>query len=92
MAFSLAQSAILFPAPLMKPDEKQVRPLELKWADLKVRENANEHHTADFDSIDRQNNAQLIIRRGQAFTIDLEFYRNFDGDSDFLKLVFECGR
>ncbi len=66
-------------------------PLELKWTDLKIRENAEKHHTSNFDLVARQMNQHLIVRRGQQFTIDFVFYRSFDAHIDSLKLVFEFG-
>uniref|UniRef100_A0A914UNS7 Transglutaminase N-terminal domain-containing protein n=1 Tax=Plectus sambesii TaxID=2011161 RepID=A0A914UNS7_9BILA len=85
------QCAIHFPVPQMRSEEKRARSLELKWADLKIRENANQHNTADFDLVERRNNAQLVVRRGQTFAMDLEFYWDVDVDSDSLALVFELG-
>jgi hypothetical protein len=54
----------------MESNEKNAGPLELKETDLKIRENAEKHHTSEFDLVARQNNAHLIVRRGQPFVMD----------------------
>ncbi|KHJ44527.1 transglutaminase family protein [Trichuris suis] len=86
---SYAYYRIVFPEPVEPPTKKS--PLELELADLYIAKNAAAHHTADFNVVYRENDKNLVIRRGQPFEILLSFYRDVDADVDELKLVFEIG-
>ncbi|XP_049754944.1 protein-glutamine gamma-glutamyltransferase Z [Elephas maximus indicus] len=63
----------------------QVAALELSSADLQSPKNNKEHHTQEMGL------KRLIVRRGQAFTIILNFSRSFQPRTDSLTFVAETG-
>ena len=69
--------------------------LTVKSLDLHIRQNVKEHHTDEFDITDALQNANktesLVVRRGQAFEISVEFNRPYDREHDDLRLVFTVG-
>lgn len=63
--------------------------------DLNIPKNTEEHHTDQFeitDKLDGDNRENLVIRRGQKFTIKIEFNREYYKDKDDLRLVFQFGK
>lgn len=81
---------MLFPPPVHTPPKTNY-PIELKAADLNLALNTTAHYTNDFHVTKLTLNAQLVIRRGQSFLLDLIFYRDYEADKDDLKLAFEIG-
>ncbi|GFR82714.1 glutamine gamma-glutamyltransferase K, partial [Elysia marginata] len=59
--------------------------------DLHVKENAETHHTDLFECTDRDNDPQLVVRRGQEFKLTLTFQRPWSSKDDDMHLVFEIG-
>ena len=61
--------------------------LTVKSHDLHLKSNNTAHHTDEYDLPDA-----LIVRRGQQFTISLNFGRKFKKDTDSILLQFTTGR
>ncbi|RUS86845.1 hypothetical protein EGW08_005382 [Elysia chlorotica] len=59
--------------------------------DLHVRENAEEHHTDLFECTGRDQDPQLVVRRGQEFKLTLTFQRPWNSELDDMHLVFKIG-
>uniref|UniRef100_A0A8C5KKA4 protein-glutamine gamma-glutamyltransferase n=2 Tax=Jaculus jaculus TaxID=51337 RepID=A0A8C5KKA4_JACJA len=59
--------------------------LELRSVDLQIPKNNKEHHTQEMGW------KQLILRRGQSFTIQLKFSRPFQPQLDHITFVAETG-
>ncbi|GFR69281.1 hemocyte protein-glutamine gamma-glutamyltransferase-like [Elysia marginata] len=73
-----------------RPDMSTV--LAVKEVDLMVKENGQAHHTDRYEiSQPDQRPPQLVIRRGQPFSISIDFTKEYDPEKDDLKLVFEAG-
>ncbi|XP_076469989.1 hemocyte protein-glutamine gamma-glutamyltransferase-like, partial [Babylonia areolata] len=64
--------------------------LKVEAVDFKVSHNAVKHHTDQFD-ICESNTPQLVVRRGQEFSIQIDFSRAYDAKTDDLRLIFEIG-
>ncbi|KAL8590514.1 hypothetical protein ACOMHN_010950 [Nucella lapillus] len=76
--------------PIPKPQVADKDVLEVKDVDFKVAENTKQHHTDEYD-ITEGSNPQLVVRRGQQFTVQIAFNRDYDNKKDDLRLVFEIG-
>ncbi|CAG5134108.1 unnamed protein product [Candidula unifasciata] len=74
----------------VQPDPQKV--LTVKDIDFKIPFNSKAHHTNKF-AVSRANqpNPQLVVRRGQPFSVKVKFSRPYDQRKDDLKLVFEAG-
>uniref|UniRef100_A0A0B7AU70 protein-glutamine gamma-glutamyltransferase n=1 Tax=Arion vulgaris TaxID=1028688 RepID=A0A0B7AU70_9EUPU len=73
-----------------RPDPKKV--LAVKTVDFDIASNTKDHHTNKFAIVSLSSaNPQLVVRRGQPFSIEVEFTRPYDRFKDDLKLVFEAG-
>ncbi|KAK3085991.1 hypothetical protein FSP39_011813, partial [Pinctada imbricata] len=59
--------------------------------DLHITENAREHHTDRYDLTQKSKDAELVIRRGQPFLMDVTFNRPYNIELHDLYLVFEIG-
>ena len=57
----------------------------MKSFDLMTETNRKNHHTDDFEQDD------LIIRRGQAFSLGITFDRNPDEEADIIALLITTG-
>ncbi|KAK3769509.1 hypothetical protein RRG08_027078 [Elysia crispata] len=78
------------PTPPSRPDFSNV--LAVKHVDLMVAENSLAHHTDRYEiSQPDQKPSQLVIRRGQPFSITIDFTKEYNPEADDLKLVFEAG-
>ena len=56
--------------------------------DLKSEENGKRHHTGRYDVMRK---GHLVVRRGQAFTVGIDFSRPYDNETDDVRLVFTSG-
>lgn len=86
-----APGFLLFPPPVHTPSNTNY-PLELKSADLNIKQNTIAHHTDEFHVTKLVKNGHLAVRRGQNFLIDVTFYREYDSANDDLTLSFEIGK
>ena len=59
--------------------------------ELHVKENAEKHHADLFECTDRDNDPQLVVRRGQEFKLTLTFQRPWSSKDDDMYLVFTLG-
>ncbi|XP_013382452.1 hemocyte protein-glutamine gamma-glutamyltransferase-like isoform X3 [Lingula anatina] len=81
----------------VKIDDNTV--MRCNWVDLKIAQNSKDHHTDQFecstywedDKYQRQD-PYLILRRGQAFVVDLQMDKPFNKEMHDLKLCFEYGK
>ena len=64
--------------------------LQVEAVDLRVAENTRKHHTDEYD-ITEGPSPKLVVRRGQEFTIQIDFSRPYNTAVDDLRLVFEIG-
>jgi hypothetical protein len=71
-------------------EDKQV--LTVEKVDFLVSENTKAHHTEEYDITEDKVNPQLVVRRGQAFNIQVTFSKPYDVDKDDLRLVFSVGK
>ncbi|BFZ19490.1 hypothetical protein BsWGS_22529 [Bradybaena similaris] len=72
------------------PDTLNV--LTVKDVGLDIPTNTKAHHTNKFAVTRPSNpNQQLVVRRGQPFTVTIAFTRPYDEKEDDLKLIFEAG-
>ena len=60
--------------------------LKVKSIDLQKEKNRELHHTADFEQ------DELIIRRGQVFSLTITFDRNPNDEEDLIALLITTGR
>ncbi|XP_070173443.1 hemocyte protein-glutamine gamma-glutamyltransferase-like [Littorina saxatilis] len=74
------------PKPL--PADKNV--LHVQRAEFMVGHNTTQHHTDEYD-ITEAKRRQLVVRRGQPFTVRIVFSRQYKKQKDDLRLVFEIG-
>lgn len=58
--------------------------------DLKIAANTKAHRTNEYD-ITTGSNANLVIRRGQPFDVQISFSKAYDTETDDLRLIFELG-
>lgn len=56
--------------------------------DILIAENGKDHHTFDYEMMERPVDANLVVRRGQPFNLVLKFNRNFDPATDAVSLIF----
>ena len=62
--------------------------MQLTSVDILATENGQDHHTYDYELMERPEDAQLVVRRGQPFNLQLGFNRDFDPETDAVSLVF----
>ena len=60
----------------------------VKVVDLLVAENGPLHHTEQFDVMEREKEPQLVVRRGQMFTISITLSRTYSADKDAVSFIF----
>ena len=60
----------------------------VKMVDLLVAENGPLHHTEQFDVMEREKEPQLVVRRGQMFTISITLSRAYSADKDAVSFIF----
>jgi len=61
----------------------------VKVVDLMVvAENGPLHHTEQFDVMEREKEPQLVVRRGQMFTISITLSRAYSADKDAVSFIF----
>lgn len=51
-------------------------------------ENGRDHHTYEYELMERPVGANLVVRRGQPFNLLLKLNRNFNPTTDALSLIF----
>ena len=73
-----------------EPDPRDQDVLQVEAVDLRVAENTRRHHTDEYD-ITQGPSPKLVVRRGQEFTIQIDFSRPYNTAVDDLRLVFEIG-
>ncbi|XP_069113004.1 hemocyte protein-glutamine gamma-glutamyltransferase-like isoform X3 [Argopecten irradians] len=60
-----------------------------------IQQNVKAHHTDEYELTDKKadnpKGLSLVVRRGQPFTIDIDFDREFDEEKEDLKLIFATG-
>ena len=71
------------------PERSSSDDLKVVQVNTRARENARAHHTDKFDQVDDGN---LILRRGQVFTIDVGLNRLFNPNLDTIKFIFYIGK
>jgi hypothetical protein len=87
-----AQTAITFERNTNRGGDKDT--LYVEWIDMHVVDNARNHHTNAFDLCTLSARAQspeqhkLIVRRGQAFTFEMQFNRPLQKTYDRLDLIW----
>ena len=80
-------------------EPKKLETLIVRWVDLQIKKNTEDHHTADYDITtsfdidedDQKRPPQLVVRRGQTFTVQIIFNREFDDDQDHISFTFTTG-
>lgn len=65
-------------------------PLVVKTVHLYEKENAEAHHTFNFEMV-HQDPAIPILRRGQPFNMALRFNREYVDETDIVRLLFSFG-
>lgn len=65
--------------------------LKILKVDLRYVDNGKKHHTDKYDLMSRDENQRLVVRRGQDFSIDIHFDRNFNEDRDGVSFVISIG-
>ncbi|CAG7832046.1 unnamed protein product, partial [Allacma fusca] len=92
MAPPAQQATALFtlvpPCPGQQPDPQV---LQLKDVDLNIQANGEKHQTSLYSVMSQKQDRtqqQLVVRRGQEFTLDLEFDRAYVKGNDSVKLIF----
>ncbi|XP_046450915.1 annulin-like [Daphnia pulex] len=82
-------SRIRLPRPPRRPvDEAGKAALKVGLVDILIAENGKDHHTFDYEMMERPVDANLVVRRGQPFNLVLKFNRNFDPATDAVSLIF----
>lgn len=70
--------------------------LQVSDLDLNIEANSKAHHTDEFDItyalLSPSKEAFLVVRRGQAFEISVDFNRPYNPEQDDLRLVFTFGK
>ena len=77
----------LFPS---EPDPLDQDVLQVERVDFRVASNVKRHHTDQYD-VTEGPSPKLVVRRGQEFTIQIDFSRAYSTASDDLRLVFQIG-
>lgn len=74
----------------MPPEEKEKEPdiLIIREIDPCININGPFHHTQRFDLMTRQIDAQLVVRRGQSFQLDIILSRPYNPDKDGVSFIF----
>ncbi|XP_033754204.1 hemocyte protein-glutamine gamma-glutamyltransferase-like isoform X2 [Pecten maximus] len=71
--------------------EEVVRKLiTVKAVRFNIQDNTRAHHTDEYDLT--ENGESLVVRRGQPFSIDIDFDREFDENKEDLTLIFAIGK
>jgi hypothetical protein len=60
----------------------------VKAVDLLVAENGPLHHTEQFEVTEREKDPQLVVRRGQVFTVSITLSRAYSDDKDAVSFIF----
>lgn len=51
-------------------------------------ENGRDHHTYEYELMERNVGANLVVRRGQPFQLSIKLNRNYNPTTDALSLIF----
>ncbi|XP_052815832.1 hemocyte protein-glutamine gamma-glutamyltransferase-like isoform X1 [Mya arenaria] len=89
------KSNIIRTSDTKKLKSKDPADLQVKEVALDIVNNTKAHYTDEFDITnpsDRASRKLLIVRRGQAFKINVTFNRAFDKNQDDLRLTFQFGK
>ncbi|CAG7824579.1 unnamed protein product [Allacma fusca] len=81
-----AQKPAAAPAEIPTGSEDGI--LQVQKTDLKFLENGKLHHTDEYDLMSKPKEPQLVVRRGQEFSIDLYFDRPYVKGTYEVKLIF----
>ena len=77
------------------PTPEPQEPIRIKSLDFNFDANTREHNTDEYeitqDDFTRKAPRQLVIRRGQSFTLDLNLDRNYKKKTDEITLLMEIG-
>ena len=60
----------------------------VKAVDLLVAENGSQHHTEQFDVMEREKDPQLVVRRGQMFCVSITLSRAYSAEKDAVSFIF----
>lgn len=60
----------------------------VKDFNLQAVKNGKDHHTGQYDLVEREADRRLVVRRGQPFTIVLNTNHAYDQEKDKISLVF----
>lgn len=69
-------------------EQSKDNPLELHGVDLRFQENTKFHQTATKVMKD----ANIVLKRGMPFFFDLLLHREFENDTDVVKIEFDWGK
>ncbi|XP_021380404.1 hemocyte protein-glutamine gamma-glutamyltransferase-like [Mizuhopecten yessoensis] len=79
-------------------DEEEIKnEIHVTEINLNIVQNASNHHTSDYKCLKertvdgKKEYATLVVRRGQLFSIDMTFNREYDAKKHDLKLQFKSG-
>ncbi|XP_060077069.1 protein-glutamine gamma-glutamyltransferase K-like [Ylistrum balloti] len=65
--------------------------IQVKTVSFLIAENCPAHHTDEYDITEHKSQPKLVVRRGQAFKIQVELDRPYDQAKDKLSLEFDIG-
>lgn len=61
---------------------------KVQSVDILVSQNGKAHYTYDYELMERSENAELVVRRGQPFQLLLNCNRDYQPANDAVSLVF----
>lgn len=71
------------------PESKETQDiLIIRSIDPCIKENGDSHHTSKYDVCNRQIDPQLVVRRGQTFSLDITLNRPYNDQKDMMSFIF----
>ncbi|KAJ8865859.1 hypothetical protein PR048_033382 [Dryococelus australis] len=62
--------------------------VSVKAVDLCTTENGPQHHTEQFELMEREKDSRLVVRRGQEFLVRITLSRSYDDKNDAMSFIF----
>ncbi|XP_044742893.1 annulin isoform X2 [Chrysoperla carnea] len=62
--------------------------LTIKEVDLCLKQNGEEHHTSEYELMNRKEKPCLVVRRGQSFSLEITANRAFNPETDGISFIF----